>query len=156
MNQGADGGCWLVRGWQGGGGGGWRRGWGGLAEGCSQHTEFAEVSSDQSAEEARHFRNFSASDQLCLRRSFEIWKRRETGRDRCACVCVCEGVSGSESNCFLYVAVKNMYIHLRLYFLLERSEKRNSDQHHREQPVMSPTFTKSQTVITASFSTIRM
>lgn len=54
MNQGADGGgCWCEGGGVGGVGGRLR---------AAQHTEFAKLSSDQSGEEAGHFRNFSASD----------------------------------------------------------------------------------------------
>ena len=51
MNQGADGGCWCEGG----------RDLGRGVEGCSQHTEFAKVSLDQSGEEAGHFRNLFSS-----------------------------------------------------------------------------------------------
>lgn len=40
-----------------------KAGWsedGGQAEGCSQHTEFAKLSTDQSGEETGHFEIFSA------------------------------------------------------------------------------------------------
>ena len=54
MNQGADGGgCWCEGGRVGRG---WKGVFGRLR--AAQHTEFAKLSSDQSGEEAGHFRNF--------------------------------------------------------------------------------------------------
>lgn len=47
-----------------------KAGWsedGGQAEGCSQHTEFAKLSTDQSGEETGHFEIFSAVQNAASR-----------------------------------------------------------------------------------------
>lgn len=61
MNQGADGGFWC----EGGRGVGGR----GQAQGCCQHTKFVKLSSDQSGEEAGHFKNAGKKECVRVRKS---------------------------------------------------------------------------------------
>lgn len=60
-----------------------KAGWsedGGQAEGCSQHTEFAKLSTDQSGEETGHFEIFSAVQNAASRFKY--------GGNLYACLCV--------------------------------------------------------------------